>query len=433
MPSKKKKYNARFPAGRIKKIMQTDEEVGKVAQAVPVIIYILFKWSMLFFNCFVLTLELFVESLLTKTLKITNARNAKTLSPSHMKQCIISESRFDFLRDLVKNIPDMGINEDLSGSEAGYGNEGTSPASTSTSSSSVSYSNGGAASASAHIGSHHHLPYEVHPVSLQRSESYSPASASISLLPHHHSQPSHGKRGLSQGGSLNFYKEIPLEGTESPPPPKLNRLNSAPAGGAPTTPLPFKIDILPNLPAGSAGTITNLSNPVAKPGPTHQPSSGAITPQITYNFERLAAAAPMAPSTSLEPVIKLDYSNLRLPATSASPRGSRSTAPAVQSSLQPTIKIDLSSLATGSTALSGADGGGTPKKHIEAGAGGGGGGGKQFASPTTSTATMAANPVAAAAVAAAIQSPVASAATAPPLFSALSSTIPGMDEDYDDI
>lgn len=27
---------------RIKKIMQTDEEVGKVAQAVPVIIYILF-------------------------------------------------------------------------------------------------------------------------------------------------------------------------------------------------------------------------------------------------------------------------------------------------------------------------------------------------------------------------------------------------------
>lgn len=43
MPSKKKKYNARFPAGRIKKIMQTDEEVGKVAQAVPIIIYILFK------------------------------------------------------------------------------------------------------------------------------------------------------------------------------------------------------------------------------------------------------------------------------------------------------------------------------------------------------------------------------------------------------
>ncbi|KAK9299151.1 hypothetical protein QLX08_007768 [Tetragonisca angustula] len=93
MPSKKKKYNARFPAGRIKKIMQTDEEVGKVAQAVPIIIS--------------RTLELFVHSLLTKTMEITNAKNAKTLSPSHMKQCILSESRFDFLKDLVKSLPDV--------------------------------------------------------------------------------------------------------------------------------------------------------------------------------------------------------------------------------------------------------------------------------------------------------------------------------------
>ncbi len=30
MPSKKKKFSARFPPARIKKIMQTDEEVGKV-------------------------------------------------------------------------------------------------------------------------------------------------------------------------------------------------------------------------------------------------------------------------------------------------------------------------------------------------------------------------------------------------------------------
>ncbi|XP_031620643.1 dr1-associated corepressor homolog isoform X2 [Contarinia nasturtii] len=78
--------------------MQSDEEVGKVAQAVPIIIS--------------RTLELFVESMLTKTLRITNARNAKTLSPSHMKQCIMSESRFDFLRELVKNIPDINVAEE---------------------------------------------------------------------------------------------------------------------------------------------------------------------------------------------------------------------------------------------------------------------------------------------------------------------------------
>ncbi|KAG7206785.1 hypothetical protein KM043_000697 [Ampulex compressa] len=98
MPSKKKKYNARFPAGRIKKIMQTDEEVGKVAQAVPIIIS--------------RTLELFVHSLLTKTMQITSAKNAKTLSPSHMKQCILSESRFDFLKDLVKALPDISGPDD---------------------------------------------------------------------------------------------------------------------------------------------------------------------------------------------------------------------------------------------------------------------------------------------------------------------------------
>ncbi|XP_066587323.1 uncharacterized protein NC2alpha [Prorops nasuta] len=100
MPSKKNKYNARFPAGRIKKIMRTDDEVGKVAQAVPIIIS--------------RTLELFVHSLLTKTMEFTSAKRAKTLSPSHMKQCILSESRFDFLKDLVKNLPDVsGQDEEI--------------------------------------------------------------------------------------------------------------------------------------------------------------------------------------------------------------------------------------------------------------------------------------------------------------------------------
>jgi hypothetical protein len=50
--------------------MQMDDEVGKVAQAVPVIIS--------------RTLELFVESLLKKAEVVTVARNAKTLTPSHL-------------------------------------------------------------------------------------------------------------------------------------------------------------------------------------------------------------------------------------------------------------------------------------------------------------------------------------------------------------
>nr|KAF6437468.1 DR1 associated protein 1 [Molossus molossus] len=70
MPSKKKKYNARFPPARIKKIMQTDEEIGKVAAAVPVIIS--------------RALELFLESLLKKACQVTQSRNAKTMTWWHL-------------------------------------------------------------------------------------------------------------------------------------------------------------------------------------------------------------------------------------------------------------------------------------------------------------------------------------------------------------
>ncbi|XP_061525110.1 dr1-associated corepressor [Phycodurus eques] len=104
MPSKKKKYNARFPPARIKKIMQTDEEIGKVAAAVPVIIS--------------RALELFLESLLTKACHVTQSKNAKTMTTSHLKQCIEVEQQFDFLKDLVATVPDMQGEGDENHTEA---------------------------------------------------------------------------------------------------------------------------------------------------------------------------------------------------------------------------------------------------------------------------------------------------------------------------
>uniref|UniRef100_A0A8C3KUV8 DR1 associated protein 1 n=1 Tax=Calidris pygmaea TaxID=425635 RepID=A0A8C3KUV8_9CHAR len=73
--------------------MQTDEEIGKVAAAVPVIIS--------------RALELFLESLLRKACHVTQSRNAKTMTTSHLKQCIELEQQFDFLKDLVAAVPDM--------------------------------------------------------------------------------------------------------------------------------------------------------------------------------------------------------------------------------------------------------------------------------------------------------------------------------------
>jgi len=73
--------------------MQSDEEVGKVAAPVPVIIS--------------RALELFAEALLKKANSVTAGRGARTLTPSHLKSCIHSEARFDFLRDMVASVPEL--------------------------------------------------------------------------------------------------------------------------------------------------------------------------------------------------------------------------------------------------------------------------------------------------------------------------------------
>lgn len=85
MPSNK--FKTRFPPARIKKIMQTDEEVGKVAAAVPVVVS--------------KSLELFTEVFLAKCGEIAAGRGARTLSIDHIKQCVDNEQKFDFLREIV--------------------------------------------------------------------------------------------------------------------------------------------------------------------------------------------------------------------------------------------------------------------------------------------------------------------------------------------
>ncbi|XP_010454229.1 PREDICTED: dr1-associated corepressor-like isoform X1 [Camelina sativa] len=89
----KKKLQTRFPATRIKKIMQTDEEVGKIAMAVPLLVS--------------KALELFLQDLCNHTYDITLSRGAKTVSSFHLKQCVHAFNVFDFLRDTVGKVPDL--------------------------------------------------------------------------------------------------------------------------------------------------------------------------------------------------------------------------------------------------------------------------------------------------------------------------------------
>ncbi|KAI9594435.1 histone-fold-containing protein [Syncephalis fuscata] len=81
-----KKYKTKFPVARIKKIMQTDEDVGKMSQATPVLIS--------------KALELFMQSLIEESCKETRKRMGKRLTPSHLKQCIMHAQSFDFLKEL---------------------------------------------------------------------------------------------------------------------------------------------------------------------------------------------------------------------------------------------------------------------------------------------------------------------------------------------
>ncbi|XP_048598483.1 WAT1-related protein At5g07050 isoform X2 [Brassica napus] len=66
----RKKLDTRFPAARIKKIMQADEDVGKIALAVPVLVS--------------KALELFLQDLCDRTYEITLQRGAKTVSSLHL-------------------------------------------------------------------------------------------------------------------------------------------------------------------------------------------------------------------------------------------------------------------------------------------------------------------------------------------------------------
>jgi len=81
-----------FPVARIKRIMQADDDVGKVAQVTPVVVS--------------KALELFMISLVTKAAAEAKARNSKRVGALHLKQAITSNEQFDFLNDIVSKVAD---------------------------------------------------------------------------------------------------------------------------------------------------------------------------------------------------------------------------------------------------------------------------------------------------------------------------------------
>ncbi|KAF1917488.1 histone-fold-containing protein [Ampelomyces quisqualis] len=81
-----------FPVARIKRIMQADDDVGKVAQVTPVVVS--------------KALELFMISLVTRAAAEARARNSKRVNTLHLKQAITNNDQFDFLNDIAAKVAD---------------------------------------------------------------------------------------------------------------------------------------------------------------------------------------------------------------------------------------------------------------------------------------------------------------------------------------
>lgn len=72
--------------------MQKDEEVGKVAQATPIVIS--------------KALELFLGLIIEKSSDVTTERGSKKVEVYHLKHAVETTEMLDFLKDLVQAIPD---------------------------------------------------------------------------------------------------------------------------------------------------------------------------------------------------------------------------------------------------------------------------------------------------------------------------------------
>lgn len=81
------KIKTHFPPAKVKKIMQTDEDIGKVSQATPVIAG--------------RSLEFFIALLVKRSSDTARKLGCKRISGEVMKETILTDEKFDFLRENV--------------------------------------------------------------------------------------------------------------------------------------------------------------------------------------------------------------------------------------------------------------------------------------------------------------------------------------------
>ncbi|KAH7143992.1 hypothetical protein EDB81DRAFT_514558 [Dactylonectria macrodidyma] len=82
----------KFPTARIKRIMQADEEVGKVAQQTPIAVG--------------KALELFMIQMVSKSAEVAKEKGSKRVTASMLKHVVEEDEQWDFLREIVSRVSD---------------------------------------------------------------------------------------------------------------------------------------------------------------------------------------------------------------------------------------------------------------------------------------------------------------------------------------
>ncbi|CAI4231592.1 unnamed protein product [Auanema sp. JU1783] len=90
-PLRRRRFSAaRIQPTRIKKVMQADEEIGRMVASVPVAIG--------------KAMEHFAEKFLLASAQVTQTFNSRTLTPVHMKMAMLNTPCFRFLENTMKEI-----------------------------------------------------------------------------------------------------------------------------------------------------------------------------------------------------------------------------------------------------------------------------------------------------------------------------------------
>ncbi|EYC43854.1 hypothetical protein Y032_0479g2227 [Ancylostoma ceylanicum] len=90
-PIRRRRFStAKIQPTRIKKVMQSDEEIGRMVASVPVAIG--------------RAMEHFAEKFLQAAAQATQLSNSRTLTPVHMKQAMMANRHFHFLADIFKEV-----------------------------------------------------------------------------------------------------------------------------------------------------------------------------------------------------------------------------------------------------------------------------------------------------------------------------------------